>query len=105
MEKQFGLPRELFDTKEGYQRFRRPNDREINEYLTFKEEDRELFEGLNKIEKYLNFSQNMLKTVNYIRSLEWPGFVNYYRSYSPNFGFVYFGRGIKNKEIEFLLKA
>jgi len=43
------------------------------------------------------------KTQITLRSLLWPGFVAYHRANSPIFGYAYFGNGIRNDDLPFLL--
>ena len=43
------------------------------------------------------------KTISIIRSMIWPGYVAYNVMGSKRFGGVYFGDGLKNKELTFML--
>jgi len=45
----------------------------------------------------------MLGNKKFVKSLKWPGFINYFSIGSGDFGFLYFGNGIENKDLEFLL--
>ena len=43
------------------------------------------------------------KTVNVIRSLLWPGYYAYHVLGTNEFGGVYIGDGVKNKDLPFML--
>ncbi len=38
----------------------------------------------------------------YIKSMKYPGFVNYFRKNSNQFGHLYFGYGLCNKDLLFI---
>jgi len=43
------------------------------------------------------------KTQYTVRSLLWPGYLGYHRTNSQTYGGVYFGEGIRNSDLPFIL--
>jgi len=94
---------------ENYQHFRDPISEEKREYIargdaSFK------YDFLDPVAKdspngSWAVHTDSSKTCVTVRSLLWPGFVNYHRANSSVFGFCYFGDGIKNSDLPFLLSG
>lgn len=90
-----------------YQHFRSPLTEEKKEYIargdaTFK---RDFLDPLEKDFPTGSWSvqTDSSKTQVTVRSLLWPGYLTYHRANSNTFGYCYFGSGIKNSDLPFII--
>lgn len=90
-----------------YQHFRHPLTEEKKEYIargdaTFK---RDFLDPLDKDfpKGAWSIHTDSSKTQVTVRSLLWPGYLTYHRANSNIYGFCYFGNGIKNSDLPFII--
>lgn len=89
---------------ESYVLFARPTQQDIDRYLALKDEEHSL--NLLKsidVPEFFKLTADIHENFFYINNMCWPGSVTYVRPNSNQFGFIYFGNGLKNKDIDFLL--
>lgn len=97
---------EISDLK-NYQHFRRPLTEEKKEFILRGDAIFHL-NFLDPLEKDLpkgcwSVHTDSSQTQVTVRSLLWPGYLTYHRANSNIFGFAYFGDGIKNSDLPFLI--
>lgn len=87
-----------------YVLFAKPNQGDVDRYFALKEEDPNS-SLLKKIEfnDFFKVTSDIHENYFYITNMCWPGSVTYVRPDSNEFGFLYFGSGLKNKDIDFLI--
>lgn len=84
--------------------FAKPSQENIDHYLSLKDQDPGISFLKPVIQKNLfKLSSDITQSSYYISNMAWPGSLSYFRPGSPDYGFLYFGWGIKNKDISFLL--
>lgn len=90
-----------------YQHFRRPLTEEKKEFVLRGDAIFHLnfLDPLDKDSPKGSWSvhADTSKTQVTVRSLLWPGYLTYHRANSNIFGFAYFGNGIKNNDLSFLI--
>ncbi len=102
-ERNFRMTRDQAYSLDNYRHFWKPEEKKINKYLSLRRDKNiELFDRI-ETQKYFNLGKDFTGSKVNIKSMLWPGLVSCYRTNSPHFGFLYFGHGLKNKDIEFLL--
>jgi len=102
-----GLSIDAAGNVSNYQHFRSPLSEEKREYIargdaTFKRD------FLDPIEKDFpvgawSLHTDSSRTQVTVRSLLWPGYLTYHRANSNIFGYCYFGNGIKNSDLPFII--
>ena len=86
-----------------YVLFARPSQEDIDRYLALKgENDVNLLKKV-EVPEFFKVSSDIHENYFYIENLCWPGSVTYTKPGTSYFGFIYFGNGIKRKDIDFLL--
>lgn len=102
---EFTNPWRELDEISQYVRFQKPNSEEILRFMAVKKTD----EKVNFLRSCEN-SKNEFSIVKdytglnfFVKSVAWPGFVNYFRANSPIFGHIYFGTGLKNVDLHFTI--
>ena len=102
----YKLPWKELESLENYFHFRKPSEAQIRRYMALKTEDPSInfLESCKNEDQNFSISKDYIGTTFFIKSMIWPGFVNYARSNSNEFGHVYFGYGLKNADIHFTLK-
>lgn len=87
-----------------YVLFAKPDQQDVDRYLALRAEDTNVT-LLKKvtIKEFFKINSDLHENFVYINNLSWPGSVTYIRPGSNQFGFIYFGNGLKNKDIDFLL--
>jgi len=90
-----------------YQHFRNPLSEEKKEFITRGDAIFQL-NFLDPLDKDLpkgcwSIHTDSSKTQVTVRSLLWPGYLTYHRANSNIYGFVYFGNGVKNSDLPFLI--
>lgn len=95
---------ELGDLK-NFCRFSKPSGESILRFmaLTSKGETVDFLEKAVDCKDQFSTTKDAMGLNFWIKSLKWPGFVNYFRANSPVFGHLYFGYGLKNADLHFTL--
>ena len=89
---------------QNYLRFRDPKKEKVDYFLALRDKQNvTLFEDISQQKNEFNLSSNFIGNKKWIKSLLWPGFVNYSITNSSYFGFIYFGYGLRNNDLEFIL--
>lgn len=104
LERNFRFTKEDSSKYENYLKFKNPTEEKINYYMALRERKNvDLYEDISKNQNEFNIISNFLGNKRWVKSLLWPGFINYSRTNSNYFGFVYFGYGLRNNDLEFIL--
>eukprot|EP01022_Parablepharisma_sp_SALTPOND_P005591 TRINITY_DN1229_c0_g1_i1.p3 TRINITY_DN1229_c0_g1~~TRINITY_DN1229_c0_g1_i1.p3 ORF type:complete len:759 (-),score=89.09 TRINITY_DN1229_c0_g1_i1:9478-11754(-) len=103
-----GIAKTGLKSKEKYQHFRNVQDIEKKALLDKPESifHEDLLDPIsNDLPKGAwSLQTDSMNTVVRIRSLVWPGYVGYHVADTNNFGGAYFGNGIKNKDLAFMIQ-
>ena len=96
--------KELGDLKT-FCRFFKPSDENVLKFmaLTSKGEKCQFLEKAENCESQFTILKDAMGLNFWVKSMVWPGFVNYYRANSDVFGHVYFGNGLKTWDLHFTL--
>ena len=89
----------------GYCYFKKPKNDTIMRYLALREKNENLgfLEECNTSDLKFTILKDYTGLNFYVKSIEWPGFLNYFRANSSIIGHIYFGYGIKNADLHFTL--
>ena len=61
-----------------------------------------MLENAKKNERRFTVSSDYSGLNFFLKSNIWPGFINYYRANSAEFGHLYFGNGLKMMDFDFI---
>lgn len=88
-----------------YCRFARPGPEEVLRAMALRTEGGrcELLQGAEGLEGEFSVLKDSSGVNYWLASLKWPGFVNYFRANSTEFGHVYFGNGLRKADLPFTL--
>lgn len=87
-------------------RFVRPSEDKVLRYIALASKGQKVsyLEEATGAEDQFSVLKDAMGVNFWVKSMVWPGFVNYFRANSATFGHVYFGNGLKNKNLHFTLQ-
>lgn len=88
-----------------YCRFVKPSAEEVLKAMALKSkgERYEFLKGADELKSEFSVLKDSIGVNFWVNSLKWPGFVNYFRANSSEFGHVYFGNGLQKTDLPFTL--
>ena len=103
----FANPWKELDSLENYCIFRKPSADSLNRYLALCDGEKKIdfLQTCLRKESEFTILKDALGVNFYVKSVVWPGFVNYFRANSNIMGHLYFGYGLKNGALAEILAS
>lgn len=89
-----------------YARFVRPSEEDVLRFVALSAKGQKVSYLHDAVgcENQFSVAKDAMGLNFWVKSMVWPGFVNYFRANSDTFGHVYFGHGLKNRDLHFTLQ-